>query len=84
MCVCVGVGVLVCVCMCVFACMYYCIYLYTCIIESLLVCNKLAIVAHYGHKKKKKKKIYSLYITASFWDHFLCCTKLGDISSDLR
>ena len=46
----------VCVCMCVFACMYYCIYLYTCIIESLLVCNKLAIVAHYGPTKKKKKK----------------------------
>ena len=44
--------------MCLFACMHACIcmYLYACISKSLIVCNKLAIVAHYGPFKKKKKK----------------------------
>ena len=55
---CVCVSVLVRMCVCLFACMHACIcmYLYTCISKSLIVCNKLAIVAHYGPFKKKKKK----------------------------
>ena len=27
---------------------------------------------------------HSIYTTASFWSHCLCCIELGDISSDLR
>ena len=72
MCVCV----FGCIGVCVFACMYYCIYLYTCIIESLLVCNKLAIVAHYG----PTKYIY-IYIYIYILQYFCLHLEVAEISN---